>query len=168
MMEIWKPVIGYKDIYEVSNFGRVKGIGGTTQRKVLKNLMGQRGYYSVTLSKNNTLIQYTIHRLVCAAFHGIPPSDKHEVAHYDGNKINNSPENLRWATRSENILDAIRHKTHPVGEKAQNSKLSNKQVIQIKELVKRGRISRRKIAQKFGVSYCHLNAIARGSQRKHG
>ncbi|WP_433988793.1 hypothetical protein SuNHUV7_25280 (plasmid) [Pseudoseohaeicola sp. NH-UV-7] len=45
-----------------------------------------------------------IHRIVCSAFHGAPPSDQHVVDHIDTNRANNRPENLRWVTRLENVL----------------------------------------------------------------
>lgn len=45
-----------------------------------------------------------VHRIVCSAFHGEPPSDQHVVDHIDTNRANNRPENLRWVTRLENVL----------------------------------------------------------------
>ncbi|HOD79230.1 MAG: hypothetical protein BWY08_00014 [Bacteroidetes bacterium ADurb.Bin174] len=45
-----------------------------------------------------------IHRIVATAFHGEPPTKEHVVDHIDTNKQNNSPDNLRWVTRLENIL----------------------------------------------------------------
>ena len=46
----------------------------------------------------------SIHRIVCCAFHGRPPTDHHVVDHIDTNRANNRPENLRWVTRLENVL----------------------------------------------------------------
>lgn len=45
-----------------------------------------------------------IHRIVCTAFNGPPPTDQHVVDHIDTNRANNRPENLRWLTRLENAL----------------------------------------------------------------
>lgn len=45
-----------------------------------------------------------VHRIVCSAFHGEPPTDSHVVDHIDTNRANNRPENLRWVTRLENVL----------------------------------------------------------------
>lgn len=45
-----------------------------------------------------------VHRIVCSAFHGAPPSDQHVVDHIDTNRANNRPENLRWVSRLENVL----------------------------------------------------------------
>ena len=47
---------------------------------------------------------YSVHRLVCRAFHGLPPSEAHaKVNHKDGDKSNNKLDNLEWCTRDENI-----------------------------------------------------------------
>lgn len=45
-----------------------------------------------------------VHRIVCSAFHGQPPTDSHVVDHIDTNRANNRPDNLRWVTRLENVL----------------------------------------------------------------
>lgn len=45
-----------------------------------------------------------VHRIVCSAFHGPPPTGQHVVDHIDTNRANNRPENLRWVTRLENVL----------------------------------------------------------------
>lgn len=45
-----------------------------------------------------------VHRIVCTAFHGEPPTTKHVVDHCDTNRANNRPENLRWVSRLENVL----------------------------------------------------------------
>ena len=45
-----------------------------------------------------------VHRIVCVAFHGEPPTDRHVVYHIDTNRAKNRPENLRWVTRLVNVL----------------------------------------------------------------
>lgn len=46
-----------------------------------------------------------VHRIVAFAFLGTPPSSQHIVDHIDTNRRNNRPENLRWFTRLENVLN---------------------------------------------------------------
>ena len=63
-----------------------------------------------TFGRQNLTIGYhllagvPVHRIVCVAFHGPPPTDQHVVDHIDTNRANNRPENLRWLTRLENAL----------------------------------------------------------------
>ena len=49
-----------------------------------------------------------VHRIVCRAWHGPPPTPKHQVNHIDGDKTNNHPENLEWVTQTENMKHAWR------------------------------------------------------------
>ena len=47
----------------------------------------------------------SVHRIVAFAFLGNPPTNLHVVDHIDTNRRNNRPENLRWVTRLENVLN---------------------------------------------------------------
>jgi hypothetical protein len=46
---------------------------------------------------------YLVHRLVCLAFHGLPPVDKSGSLHKDENALNNRPENLYWGDQKNNL-----------------------------------------------------------------
>ena len=48
---------------------------------------------------------HRVHRIVATAFLGEAPSEQHVVDHIDTNRRNNRPENLRWLTKLENILN---------------------------------------------------------------
>ena len=115
--EIWKPVLGYEGLYEVSNHERVRSVSrmvinsnGVGERrspgKLLKQYMGDVGYYRVTLCKDGIPKNKRVHDLVCSAFHG-PRPEGMEVLHLDGTRTNNKPENLMWGTRSDNMKDPI-------------------------------------------------------------
>lgn len=70
-----------------------------TQRK------GKNGYKTVNLWQNNTGKLIYMHRLLATEY--IPnPENKRTVNHRDGDKLNNDPSNLEWATDSENIQHA--------------------------------------------------------------
>lgn len=104
--EIWKPVVGFEGLYEVSNLGNVKGVkrqgssGGILSPAVRKD-----GYLHVNLRKNGNAGMFLVHRLVAEAF--IPNREfKEQVNHIDGKRSNNLAENLEWTTRSENCLHA--------------------------------------------------------------
>lgn len=104
MTETWRPVPGFPG-YEVSDAGRVR-----SPRKVLKPLLGSTGYYFVHLWKGSKLHRRAIHRLVLFAFVGDRPGL--DGCHNSGDKLDNRLSNLRWDTRSANVLDMVRHGTH--------------------------------------------------------
>ena len=113
MQEIWKDVSGYEGLYMVSNLGRVMSLhcatkkSGVPDRRIMKNVMSSSKYYHVGLSKNGVKTMCSIHVLVAEAF--IPnPENKPSVNHIDGNKLNNSVDNLEWASFKENQQHAIR------------------------------------------------------------
>lgn len=64
-----------------------------------------RGYLRACIwnNKDETKQDVKVHRVVCTAFHGPCPSDKHEVGHKDDDRANNKPSNLYWTTRKENM-----------------------------------------------------------------
>jgi hypothetical protein len=100
--EIWKDVIGYEGLYQISNFGRVKSFW--RRKEIIMKLSNNGwGYSFVSLRKNKTKIKsITIHRLVAIAFIS-NPENKEQVNHIDGNKQNNHYSNLEWCTRLENM-----------------------------------------------------------------
>ena len=103
----WRPVKGYEGLYEVSNLGQVRSLNynHTGEVKILKLSKYKSGYLKVSLHKNGKQYQKTVHRLVAQAF--IPnPGDKTEVNHIDGEKQNNTVDNLEWVTASENTKHA--------------------------------------------------------------
>lgn len=111
MEEIWKPVVGYEGLYEVSNIGRVRSLarivecnGGRKRKlktRILRQSCAPSGYYMVTLHKKGKQKSGLVHRLVCEAF--IPkPLGKDEVNHKDENSKNNNATNLEWVTAKEN------------------------------------------------------------------
>ena len=96
--EIWRDVVGYEGLYQVSNLGRVYSV---RSGKVLKFNKKPCGYNYVQLSVHDKRVGYRVHRLVAQAF--IPNTEnKPEVNHINGIKTDNRVENLEWCTRSEN------------------------------------------------------------------
>lgn len=101
MKEIWKEIIGFEGIYEVSNLGRVRRIKTGNVLSTSK-CGGCREYSSVCLSKNGKIYSRLVHRLVAEAF--IPrPNGLYEVNHLDEDKSNNRVENLEWCNHKYNM-----------------------------------------------------------------
>jgi len=105
--EIWKWIPGYKNLYEVSNFGKIRGL---KRGNVLKYGLNNKGYCLVTLWRNNEQKTYSVHRIVAMAF--LPNKYKYpQVNHKDSCKTNNHWLNLEWVTGSKNIQHSIENKT---------------------------------------------------------
>lgn len=106
--EIWKDVVGYEGLYQVSNLGNVKRIcfinNKTIKPKInfLSKCKDKHGYYRAYLSKNGKRKNAQIHRLVAEAF--IPnPNNYIEVNHKDENPSNNYANNLEWCNHKYNM-----------------------------------------------------------------
>jgi hypothetical protein len=109
----WLPVPGWEGLYEVSNTGLVRGIKRRrgTRGGQLKTPLDGRGYLQLNLCRDGQPVHTFVHTLVAEAFHGPRPAGM-ECRHLDGDKLNNTPANLRWGTATENNLDCVRHGTH--------------------------------------------------------
>lgn len=92
--------------------------------KVLVGTPQPRGYLRYGLYRDDKVLFRNGHALVCEAFHGAPPTARHQAAHWDGVTANNRQDNLRWATPKENAEDCARHGRVLRGERHPNAKLS--------------------------------------------
>jgi hypothetical protein len=86
-----------------------KGIRGGRVLKACPS--GPRRYLVVGLSRDGNVKTVTVHTLVALAFFG-PRPDGYDVCHLNGNPANNTPENLAYGSRAENIRDVVRHGRH--------------------------------------------------------
>lgn len=110
--EMWKPVRGYENLYEVSNLGKVRSLdrlvnGKCRSTRLVKGLIvspakDRGGYLRIMLSKGNNQNVFSVHRLVYEAFNGQIPEGM-QVNHIDEDKSNNSLENLNLMTPKQNI-----------------------------------------------------------------
>lgn len=125
MTEIYKDIPQYP-AYRVSESGKVLNLkSGSHVRESMQTIKGRpTGYIYVSLVwecysdvterweyLDNTK-RIAVHRLVCMAFHGLPPEGKPWVNHIDGNKANNHYTNLEWTSISENIKHAFNTGLH--------------------------------------------------------
>lgn len=154
--EVWRP-IDLDTRYKVSSKGKVMGVKG-----MMKNQKGSH-YFHVEIAGITKLV----HRLVAQAF--IPnPENKSQVNHKDGNKLNNSVENLEWCTVKENTIHAFEHGLRNgdavKGEKQWNSKLTEDQVLDIRS--RKGELLKN-ISLEFGVSVPTISMIRNNKVWKH-
>ena len=139
--EEWKNIqYGYK----ISNQGRVKN----PQGKILGGSTHKDSYRFVTIKGK----QIPIHRIVAENFIE-NKYDKPFVNHKDGNKMNNSVDNLEWVTQQENIQHSYKNKLQPSTVKTYKGKFTDEQRQQIKDEYNNTDISRRQLALKYNVSH---------------
>lgn len=181
MEENWKNIEGYEGLYQVSNFGRIRGLDRVVERKnnnpttikgrVKNNQQYVNGYLFVALCKNGIKKPLSVHRLVANSF--IPnPDNKPEVNHKDLNKHNNHVDNLEWCSHSENHIH--KNKSGIIspcfinnnGENNGRSKLTEGDVITIKKRMANGEIQKA-IASEYYMSPSAINAIAKGKNWKN-
>lgn len=170
-MEIWKPIPGYEG-YEASNQGRVRSVDRiiVTKRgpkrlkgRVLSSATHSEAfpYLTFQLGAGRTL---TAHVAVCLAFKG-PRPEGMVVRHLDNNPTNNWEYNLCYGTQKQNQADRIANGTKSEGEKHGMVKLTQEQVMEIKQRLADGEFQK-DIAEYYGVTQSTVSNIKRGSRWK--
>jgi len=132
--EVWKDIENFEN-YQVSNLGRVKRLDSLVyQNNKYYNYKGRilkqensRGYRRVTLSKNNIVKRFLVHRLVACHFIN-KDNNKKCVNHINGDKSDNNVFNLEWCTYSENE----KHSYNFLNKINANRKLKQEDVLYIK------------------------------------
>ena len=122
MIEIWKDVVGYKGLYQVSNLGRIKSLERTVCKKAprivkervlaIGKLISRKNcppYGVVSLWNNNKGKSFRVNRLVALTFNNIDYNTKLEVNHIDFNTLNNNLNNLEIVTPKENVWHSIKN-----------------------------------------------------------
>ena len=136
--EVWKDVVGYEGLYQVSNYGRLKSltrrcripsnkfISVPCERILVSDIIN--GYCKIHICKNGKAHKTSIHRLEMLAF--VPNVDnKPCIDHIDGNRENNCLYNLRWCTVKENMNNVVTTKKISLNRKGKTMAQKTKNKI---------------------------------------
>lgn len=154
-MEIWKDIIGYEKLYQISNFGRVKSLRNVKGIKNKILILSKRcGYPCIELNNKRVAKKYNIHRLL--AIHFIPnPHNLPLVEHLNDVKTDLRLENLIWSTYKDNNKRAFSN-----GINKGRTKLTETQVLEIRSIGKN--MTKTKIGLIYGVTrVCISNVLKR-------
>ena len=156
--EEWKDIKGYENLYQVSNLGNIRRVSNKTKKTRLNNW----GYIIIDLWKENKSTTKAVHRIVAETF--LPnPDNKAEVNHIDGNKTNNSINNLEWVTREENIQHAYDTELNP-------KSLPMPEVVKMPKIIccETGDVfnSITEASYKYNVSISHLSSCLNGKDNR--
>ena len=181
--EVWKDIIGYEGLYQVSNFGNVKSLDREVapnnrapycrKGKICKQSKSNLGYMTVGFTVNNVKVNKYVHRLVAETF--ITNWSNHpQVNHVDCDKTNNRMYNLEWCTNSENHIHATKnglnklhlHRVAYSGEKNGRSLLTKEQVLEIKQKYIPYKYSAKKLSKEYNVSESCITHILNNTSWK--
>lgn len=178
MTEVWKPIPGFEGHYEASDQGRVRsltrrvamrdrwGNEGTTLKhgRVIAPSRRKDGYLHVSLYVAGECSCLLLHRVILETFVGPPPSPAHQGCHGNKNTRDNRLKNLRWDTPAGNNADKLRHGTLPRGETSATAKLTEQEVLAIRE---RQGEPQAVLAAEFGCTFSNISAIQRRKSWRH-
>jgi hypothetical protein len=157
--EVWRDIPSAPN-YQASSHGRIRSlwfinrVARLYRPKILRATV-QRGREGLSISIAGCVHRRSVHRLVCEAFHGPQPAGK-ECAHNNGNARDNRPNNLRWASKTENAADRVLHGTAPRGENF--AVLDENRVREIRSKKSAG-IGRRTLASEYCVDVTAIDKV---------
>lgn len=162
--EIWRPIKDFEDIYEVSNMGRVRRIGGN----IKKPQDNRNGYPMVMLYRHCKHKKIFIHRAVAEAF--VPnPRGVNIVNHKDETRNNNRADNLEWVTHMENIHYGTAQERKLAKDRARRGK-PNTPLYKKVRCVETGEVfeSGTEVCKKFNVHDSNLSKCLKGKRHTTG
>ena len=192
--EEWRPIPEWEDFYEISSFGRIRRIkaakGTCVGHVIASRPHPKNGYHQSMLARPTKDKCVLVHSLVCSIFNGERPPG-YEANHKDGNKNNNTKDNLEWVTKSDNLKHSYwlglrvspaikfahrisaaqkrRFEEHPEkkpkGEENGCAKLTTNDVHRILQMAKSHQQSA--LAHMFGVSVATVSKIVNGKIWTH-
>lgn len=140
--ERWEWIEGFKGMYEISDLGNIRKHYKNGKEKNMLHETNSKGYKRIMLHKEGKHYRRRVHRLVAEAFVQ-NPDKKSQINHIDGNKANNSYDNLEWCTQQENLDHAMKNgliKTVEIN------------IEELKDMYLEKAMTQREIAKKIGCS----------------
>lgn len=166
--EIWKEIGGWED-YEISSFGRLKSNTIMGKGCIMACPLSTSGYQKAKLSKNGKRWHTTVHILVATAF-CTKPEGTTQVNHIDTNKANNYFGNLEWCTQFQNNHHTFLMGTAPEsrhGTKSGTSKLTDEQILEIREKAKQGYGIQQVLCKEYGITAGTMSDIISRKTWRH-
>ena len=182
--EVWRDIPTHKNLYQVSNFGRIKRLSQsrimrnqvtfweqTFSELVLKAHPDSKGYPQVSLTNPKRVAR--VHRLVAEAFLNPPSeelleecrkvgSDVAFVNHKDEDSNNPNILNLEWCTPAYNNKYSIYSRNNPSGSESYQAILDEDKVRDIVEMLRDKVYSQDEIADMYGVKQITISNIWTG------
>ncbi len=143
--------------YYVSSLGRVRN-------KIKNNLLKPSltcGYYKVRLSNNGLVEDWMVHKLVYYVFKGEYDKSKYVIDHKNGNKLDNSIDNLRLLTLKENAEAAFY-------ETKTNSSAKPVAQYDLQGNLLNTFLSARLAAKELNLDSSTISKVCRGQNKTHG
>ena len=173
--EVWKDIVGYEGLYQVSNLGRVKSLKRKVyagrnrmrwqyERILSNNKTNGNGYIVVSLNKESKSKNKYVHRLVAEAFLENPNNYKY-INHKDQNTFNNNANNLEFCTAQYNSTYRDAHIKR--GLKHRNNLVNSKKVYQLDEnenIIKEFP-SMAEASRELGTNHTSIYACLNGKQK---
>lgn len=172
MIEEWKDVAGFEELFQVSSFGR---FFSKRSSRFLKQHKAKSGYMQVATKIKGVDKCFKVHQEVAKAFLEAPIGGSleyskrsfygvAEVNHIDGNKSNNHKSNLEWSSSSENkshYHKEVATEESKISRKKKLSVMTDDEVRTIRKMYATG-LSERAVAAKLGITRSRVTGALKG------
>lgn len=174
MEETWRIIPGTNDLYSASSLGRIRKEEHKVyygdhrsfrveKMKIKKECLHSNKKYKFTvITVDGKTRKIGVHRLIAWAFIGAQQPGI-EVRHINGNSLDNRLENITYGTKSDNMRDAIEHRTFSMSDWHPCAKLTKEQVSYIRTSSK----EYKELAKELNVHPHTIHKIRRKEIRNH-
>jgi hypothetical protein len=166
-MDEFKQCVSPYSRYEVNKNGVIRNF---LTKQIKKSRQNTQGYLRISLV--NDLVEngiykvnvVTVHKIVILNYIGEAPSNKHTIDHINGNKIDNTLNNLRWATPKEQAINRNQAKTT---KQLGNSNVSILQYDMNNNFIKQFK-NALEVTQQLGINKTNLSSNCLGKAKSAG